>query len=442
MNNLPLRFVLFGATGDLMKKKIIPAIFNLYKQNLLDDNFTILGVSRKKITDDDFRNWVKDSLNLENSDQTFLNFIQKVNYFSADISDKESLSSLVSELNKTPGNNLYYLAISPNLYENAFINISTSGLMNPLNGWDRILVEKPFGNDLEHAKKLDNLLGKLFKEEQIFRIDHYLAKETLQNILTFRFANSIFEPTWNSDFIDEVYIKMYENFDVDNRAAFYDNIGALKDVGQNHVLQMLALVAMEEPSNLNFLEIRKSRADILKKIIPGDKIIRGQYEGYNQISGISPETKTETFFFIESKINNPRWDKTKFYLTSGKGLKETLTEIKILFKEKGDGVRNVITFKVQPEQKIIVEFWYKENGFDYKVRSKEMVFEYEKNIRTPDAYEKVLFDAIKGDQTLFVSTEEIVAQWSFVEDVLNKWQKEPILSYKKGIDPEQNLGTI
>ncbi|MEY2703907.1 MAG: hypothetical protein RLY43_2546 [Bacteroidota bacterium] len=437
MNDLPLRFVIFGGTGDLVRKKIIPAIFNLYKEGLLQENFQILGISRKSLSSEDFRNWIK-----ENSDIEDDIFLKKLSYFSADISDRDSLKDLVLELNKEAGNNLYYLAISPNLYENAFNNIATSGLMNPQNGWDRVLIEKPFGNDLGHAKKLDILLGKLFKEDQIFRIDHYLAKETLQNIITFRFANYIFEPSWNSNFIDEVHIKMYESYDVDNRAAFYDSVGALKDVGQNHILQMLALITMEEPKNLDFESIRKSRAEVLENLDFENKFVRGQYSGYEKIQGVKEKSQTETLFSITAKINNFRWQNTKFYLISGKALKETKTEIKVLFKEKGDGVRNVITFKIQPEQKIIVEFWYKENGFDYKVRSKELIFDYDKNTRTPDAYEKVLFDAIKGDQTLFISTEEILSQWDFIEKIIKSWQNTPIFQYEKGIDPEEKLSTI
>jgi glucose-6-phosphate 1-dehydrogenase len=455
MTDLPLRFVLFGGTGDLVRKKIIPAIFDLYQSGMVQEDFEILGVSRKKISDDEFRNFIKESLELKKySGELVEKFIQKSNYFSADISDKSTLDDLVSRLNRVPGNNLYYLAISPLLYENAFKNIAESGFMNPLNGWDRILVEKPFGNNLEHAKFLDSLLGDLFKENQIFRIDHYLAKETLQNILTFRFANSIFEPSWNSDSINEIHVKMYESFDVDNRAAFYDSVGALRDVGQNHVLQMLALVAMEEPKDLSFESVRGQRAAVLESMdLPEDfsspeqlsklsDAPRAQYIGYNQINGIPSDSKTETFFSIPIKIKNKKWENTKFFISSGKALKETFTEIEVIFKEKGDGIKNTITFKVQPEQKIIVQFWYKQNGFDYKVSSKELIFEYEKDKRTPDAYEKVLFDAIKGDQTLFISTREIMAQWFFVEKVLKTWDKMPIFQYKKGIDPSENLSTI
>ncbi len=439
MSELPLRIIIFGGTGDLVKKKIVPALFDLYRNGFLQENFEILGVSRKQLSNEEFQSWVKVCLeDKKYSDEFVEKFIEKCSYSSADISNIETLNLLSEKLNKEPGNNLYYLAITPNLYEIAFTNIANSGFMNPSNGWDRILVEKPFGNDLVHAKKLDELLGKLFKEEQIFRIDHYLAKETLQNILSFRFANSIFEPIWNDSYIEDVHIKMYESFDVDNRASFYDAVGALKDVGQNHVLQMLALVAMEEPNNLDFKNIREARANVLENVFVEDQnFVRGQYVGYKNIAGINPDTKTETYFSLKSKINTPKWSKTNFFLSSGKALSETHTKIEVVFKEKGEHVRNVISFEIQPQQQIKILFWHKVGGFDYKVDSKELIFDATEKVRIPDAYEKVLFDAIKGDQTLFVSTREVLAQWSFIEKVLESWKNSPIIEYEKGIEPDK-----
>lgn len=441
--NLPLKIVIFGGTGDLVRKKIIPALFDLYRNGFLQENFEVLGVSRKILSDTDYQSWVKVSLIDKDYQADFVEeFVKKCSYTSADISKKDTLKDLSDKLNKETGNYLYYLAITPNLYELAFMNIAECGFMNPANGWDRVLVEKPFGNDLGHAKKLDELLGKLFKEEQIFRIDHYLAKETLQNILSFRFANSIFEPIWNDSYIEDVHIKMYESFDVDNRANFYDAVGALKDVGQNHILQMLALVAMEEPASLDFKSIRESRANVLEKVSIDDGFVRGQYVGYKDISGINPETKTETYFSLKAKIDTPKWSKTNFYLSSGKALNETITVIDVVFKEKGEDVRNIITFEIQPKQQIRILFWHKEGGFDYKVDSKELIFDASEKVRIPDAYEKVLFDAIKGDQTLFVSTREVLAQWSFIEKVLESWKDIPITKYEKGIDPGTIINTI
>lgn len=452
-SKLPLKIIVFGGTGDLVKKKIIPAIFNLYKNNLLDENFEILGVSRKKLTDDDYKEWVFESLELNKiKDECLEKFADKCKYFSADISDADTLKELSEKINSENSNNLYYLAISPNLYENAFINISAN-FMKPENGWDRVLVEKPFGNDLEHAKKLDYLLDELFKDEQIFRIDHYLGKETLQNILSFRFANAIFEPVWNSESIEEINIKVFESLDVDNRASFYNTVGALRDVGQNHLLQMLALVTMEDPKNLDPENVRNARADLLEHLeLDSESLIRAQYIGYSDIAGIDKETSTETFFSINAKINNEKWKGTKINLTSGKSLKETRTEISVVFKEKWTSVcpqddernyQNIITFKIQPEQKISVQFWYKKPGFDYDVDSSELSFDYKsKVVKAADAYEKVLFDAIKGDQTIFISNREILAQWSFVEKVIKNWQDVPLLKYEKGIDPLEITSTI
>lgn len=458
MNNLPLRFVIFGGTGDLVKNKIIPAIFDLYKKDLLGENFEILGVSRKSLSDEEYQNWVKDSLKEKD-----LNFINKCHYFSADISNIESLDNLVKELNKKAGNNLYYLAISPNLYENAFKNIATSGLMNPENGWDRVLVEKPFGNDLAHAKSLDRLLGELFTENQIFRIDHYLGKEILQNILVFRFANAIFEPIWNSDSIEEINVEIFESVDVDGRGSFYDSVGALRDVGQNHILQMLALVMMEDPKYLSVDEIRDRRAAVLEQLEVDQETFsmekperlidapRAQYQTYTDIPNINPDSKTETFFSVKAKIKNLIWENTRINLISGKALKSSHAKISVVFKEKYTSVcppednvnyQNIITFEIQPEPKISVQFWHKVPGLDYKVKEEQLFFKYDSQSKIPDAYEKVLYDAIQGDQTSFVSTREISAQWKFIEKILDNWQKTPILKYKKGIDPREKLDTI
>lgn len=451
----PFKIVIFGGTGDLVRKKIIPSIFDLYQNGFLPENFEIIGVSRKKLSDAEFGDFIKGSVSNKKFDDKYIeDFLKKSRYFSADISNEETLRELGNFLKTNKSNNIFYLAISPNLYEVAFNNLSQSGLMKQSEeSWSRILVEKPFGNDFNHAEKLDKMLGELFSENQIFRIDHYLAKETLQNILTFRFANSIFEPVWNSSAIEEVNIKMFESFDVDNRAAFYDGVGALRDVGQNHILQMLALIAMEDPGSLKVEDIRLRRAAILEEISLTESVPpRAQYSGYSEIPGINPETKTETFFSIQAEINNPRWKGTKFNLTSGKALKETLTEVSVVFKEKWTSVvpaedkrnyQNIVTFKIQPKQEIAIQFWSKKSGFTYEVDPQELAFNYENsNSRIPDAYERVLFDCIKGDQTLFISTREILAQWSFVEKILKAWENQPISKYPKGVDPSEILSTI
>lgn len=456
--NFPVKIIIFGGTGDLVKKKIIPALFNLYINNLLSNDFEIIGVSRKQMTDIDYRNFVKTFLSNESDLDGFLS---KVRYFSADVSDEYSFNGFVDFMNSIDAekgicaNKMFYLALSPVLYDDLFIKLKNSGLMNMCvdgygeSSWSRILVEKPFGNDMVHAEKLDKMLGQLFSENQIFRIDHYLAKETLQNILTFRFANSIFEPIWNTNSIEKIEINMFENLEVSERGSLYDGVGALRDVGQNHVLQMLALIAMEDPEKLDVDLIRERRAALLESLELVEDFVapRAQYLGYKDIIGVSPDSNTETFFKIKSKIKNSRWSGVDFYLSSGKALKETKTEIIITFKEKPTSIcpkeddkdyKNIIKFRIQPKEGISILFWSKKPGFNYSVEEKELEFNYTKEKeRIPDAYERVLFDCIRGDQTLFVSTREVLAQWKFIDEVIEKWQKTPLVQYEKGIDPEQ-----
>lgn len=467
-NDLPITIIIFGGTGDLVRKKIIPAIYDLYLNKFLPEKFNILGVSRKNISDDDFKIFIKDSLKNKDVNDDFLN---KVQYFSADVSDKESFDRLKIFLNeedekrKVCTNKVFYLAVSPKIYENAFINLKESGLMNLCVGannqssWSRILVEKPFGNDMEHAEKLDKMLGEFFDESQIFRIDHYLAKETLQNILTFRFGNAIFEPIWNSDSIEKIEINMFENLEVLGRGELYDGVGALRDVGQNHVLQMLALIAMEDPEKLDISAIRDKRAALLQEVSLANDAFdfaglgaqatapRAQYIGYTEIPGVSQDSQTETFFNIKAHINNPRWKGTDFYLSAGKVLKDSYTEIIVTFKEKPTSIcpkedlkeyKNIINFRIQPNESINIQFWSKKPGFNFEVYPQNLSFSYKSDTeKIPDAYERVLFDCIKGDQMLFVSTREVLAQWKFIDNVIKEWQKIPLIKYEKGIDPKE-----
>lgn len=471
-NTLPIKLVIFGGTGDLVKKKIIPAIYDLYVKGLLSKDFNILGVSRKNISDDDFRLMIRQNLKPDFVDEDFLN---KIKYFSADVSDAQSFKNLESFLKKEDNKNglcvnkLFYLAVSPNLYDDIFNNLHNSELMNlctdnNIDSWSRILVEKPFGSDTEHAERLDKMLGDFFDESQIFRIDHYLAKETIQNILAFRFGNAIFEPIWNSNSIEKIEINMFENLEVLSRGELYDGVGALRDVGQNHVLQMLALVAMEDPEKLDVSAIREKRAALLSEVVIANDAFdfamsgaqatapRAQYSGYTEIPGVSHDSQTETFFNIKANINNQRWRGTDFYLSAGKALKDSYTEIIVTFKEKPTSIcpkedlkeyKNIIKFRVQPNEGIDIKFWSKKPGFNFEVNPQNLSFSYKINEeKIPDAYEKVLYDCIKGDQMLFVSTKEVYAQWKFIDNVIKEWQKIPLVKYEKGIDPKEIKVTI
>lgn len=340
-------------------------------------------------------------------------------------------------------NKLFHLAVAPSFYETILEHLSKSGLTIPCvgeEGWTRVLVEKPFGNNIETARKLDKRLGELFDEKQIFRIDHYLAKEALQNILAFRFSNTIFEPLWNSQHIEAVHIKLMEKSGIDGRGGFYDDVGALKDVGQNHILQMLALIAMEPPGKLDASSIRRQRAKLLAKIKPlnvkklSEVAVRGQYEGYSGEKGVKRNSQTETYFRLETYIDSPRWKNVPFYLESGKAMSESKSEINIYFKSDTEN-QNILTFRIQPDEGIKIKFFVKTPGFGMKVEPKTMKFKYSDSPafqELPDAYERVLYDAITGDQTLFTSTDEVLSAWKFITSVLDAWNRLPLMTYKKG----------
>ena len=462
MQNTPTIFVIFGATGDLAEKKLFPALFDLYRKNLLPKKFRIVALGRKEFNDNSFRKMVDDVLADHSDTNAISSFLKIVAYFRG-VFDKEdtyaSLSKHLSGLDKELGacsNKLFYLSTPPSLYELILKHLSRSGLTIPCGGdkgWTRIIVEKPFGRDSKTAARLDSLLGSLFEEEQIFRIDHYLAKETLQNILTFRFSNTIFEPLWSGKHIDLVEINLFETTTMGRRGPFYDGIGALRDVGQNHLLAMLALVAMEKPESLAANAIREARENVLAKLSPvsardlGKRVFRAQYEDYRGEAGVKADSDTETFFSLKAFVKNRRFKGVPFILTSGKAFREAKAEIKIHFKDPDptfflpeqlpEQEHNTLTFSIQPNEGIAINFWAKVPGFEKKIEQKNLSFKYtdlpsEKIL--PDAYERVIFDCILGDQTLFASTKEIEAEWKFITPILKLWNALPLHTYKAGSD--------
>ncbi|TSC75541.1 MAG: glucose-6-phosphate 1-dehydrogenase [Parcubacteria group bacterium Gr01-1014_30] len=458
LKNFPTVLIIFGATGDFMERKLLPAIFDLHQKGFLPTLFRVIGFAKENLTEVEYRSWLRK--NFPKRGKRKKDFLQKFTYQAGLFEEIASYEELGKKLGFIDGrfrvcaNKLFYLAVPPNYYEAIFQNLAKSGLTKPCSpeeGWTRVLVEKPFGEDLEKAKKLDKLLDNLFKEVQVYRIDHYLAKETVSNLLVFRFANSVFEHIWNRRFIEKIEIRLLEKEGVENRGLFYDTLGALRDVGQNHLLQMLALVTIDAPLSLTVDDIREKKLEILQslqKMTPkGVKAntARGQYQGYLQTPGVKPDSRRETYFKIKTFLKNKKWKGVPFILESGKRMNQHLAEIKITFKIgkycpfcKGAGIEqhsNTLTFRIHPKEGILFSFHSKKPGTKTTVETRDLHFFYEESYQKqkllPD-YEKLLVDAFLGDQTLFLSTKEILACWGFIDPILRAWQKNavPLKVYK------------
>lgn len=461
----PLTIVIFGATGDLFQRKLAGAFFDLHLKGLLPEGTELIGFSRKAYSHDGFRGLLSEwalGKRRGGEEEKIESFGARAFYHQGDLGDAtsyESLGKFLEERDRARGvcsDKLFYLAVPPVLYETVFVRLAKSGLAIPCapglpdeqQAWTRVLVEKPFGNNQKEAARLDHLLGKLFAEEQIFRIDHYLAKEAMQNIISFRFSNGLFEPLWNRKHIERVEIQMFETNGVTGRGSFYDGVGALRDVGQNHMLQMFALIAMENPLKMEAGAIRAARRKVLEKVSGGGGslrkwVVRGQYEGYGKEDGVKNNSDTETYFKIIAGVNNSRWWGVPFVLESGKALVRSCVKIATYFKpapcvcpeSHASPHQNVLTFNISPEEEISVRFWAKRPGFDFQLEPKELSFSFSADAlerQIPNAYERVLYDCIRGDQTLFASTAEVKAQWKFITPILEKWGKLPLHSYAKG----------
>jgi glucose-6-phosphate 1-dehydrogenase len=462
----PTIFVIFGITGDLAGSKFLPAILGLYVKKELPERFAIVGVSRRHFSREELREYLRGRMNIKIGqffEEDIKHFLDHVSYEEGKFDSPQLYTSLAAHLKSIDdkwgqcSNKLFHLSIPPALYEGILLELSASKLTLPCSdgtGWTRVLIEKPFGSNIETARGLDKLLGNLFKESQIFRIDHYLAKEALQNILSFRFANTLFEPLWHREHIEQVHIKLLEKETASTRGVFYDSTGALKDVGQNHLLMMLAIIAMDKPTNTSQSDaMRRERARVLSKliIIPKrslvENLIRGQYEGFRRESGVNQNSSTETYFRITTKINNRRWKGVPFYLEAGKAMAEDRVEIDVYFKGNAKGKsnqkndvaqetsQNILTFRIQPDEGIKIRFFVKKPGVGMETESKILKFHYADSpslASLPEAYERLIHDAIIGDQTLFASTDEIMASWKFITPILENWGKLPLVIYAKG----------
>jgi len=476
----PLRFerripecavVIFGANGDLTKRKLLPALYRLAYERRLSPGFAVVGISRTPMSDDQFREKMCASVSryLEDSPfdkEVWSGFAQSLFYMSGDMSDAATFSGLAARLREiessrhTGGNVLFYLSTQPSQYATAARGLGAAGLVKG-SGWRRIVVEKPFGHDLASARELSEQLHEVFRESDVYRIDHYLGKETVQNILAFRFGNGIFEPLWNRRYVNSVQITAAESIGVEGRGSYYQEAGALRDMIQNHLLQIMATIAMEPSATFQPDAVRDERAKLLRsvRILKPSEVmensVSGQYgpariggqdvPGFRQEPNVDPEARTDTYAAVTFFVENWRWAGVPFYIRTGKRLPKRVTEIAIqfnsaphaVFGENGDGTTpNLLILRIQPEEGISLRFLSKRPGAGMNLRPVSMDFNYGSSFgeRSPTAYETLLLDAMIGDATLYTRQDMVEASWSAVEPVIEVWneQKSGFPNYPAG----------
>lgn len=443
--------VIFGASGDLTHRKLIPALYNLYKIGRLSENFSVLGVARSDLNDETFRKKMREALihNEETTPETLDAFCSHLYYQAVNTSDAQDYGKLVPRLDdlhdkyKTCGNTLYYMSTPPSLYGVIPECLAAHGLNTEEYGWKRIIVEKPFGYDEKTAQALDVQIHRFFQEHQIYRIDHYLGKETVQNLLVLRFSNGWFEPLWNRNFIDYVEITGAESIGVEERGGYYDGSGAMRDMFQNHLLQVLAMVAMEPPAIINANSMRDEVAKVMHSLRPltaedmEHNLVLGQYttaeingkmeNGYLEEKGVPADSRTETYIALRCEIENWRWAGVPFYVRTGKRLPARVTEIVIHFKTTPHPVfsqnapENKLIIRIQPDEAISMRFGLKKPGAGFEAKEVSMDFRYADlaGAQVLTAYERLLLDAMKGDATLFARTDAVHAAWKFVQPILD-----------------------
>ena len=464
----PCAVVIFGASGDLAKRKLMPALFNLARGNHLPVGFAVVGVSRTPMNDDSFREQMRQAVAQFGGEAVpatvWEGFARNLFYVAEDFADVRQTSALPSRLAAidaqcgTHGNRVFYLAMPPSVYPNIVRLLGERGLAGPTapaGGWHRIIIEKPFGRDSASARALNETALRVFAEDQIFRIDHYLGKETVQNLLVFRFGNGIFEPIWNRRYIDHVQITAAEQLGVEERGAYYEEAGVVRDMIQNHILQLLCLVAMEPPAAFDAEAVRNEKVKVLRALRPitandvEQFAARGQYAagsvagtpvvGYRSEPGVSPQSNTETCAAVKFLIDNWRWADVPFYVRSGKRLPKQVTEICIQFRRAphllfggtpADRLEaNVLALRIQPDEGISLKFVAKRPGPGLRVRPVNMDFRYGSafGVRTPSAYETLLLECIRGDATLFARGEWVEQAWAHVMPIIETWESvEPI----------------
>ena len=472
----PCTLVLFGATGDLAHRKVVPALYQLWRTNLLPHEFSVVAIGRRPYDDETLRKDLRESLEkysrvLPLDEAAWRSFSERIRYQRCDFDDPSAYDDLVTTLaaidkeQGSYGNHLFYLATQPSAFAEIVGQIGRVGLDHERHegGWRRIVIEKPFGHDLSSAIRLNREVGKVFRESQVYRIDHYLGKETVRNLLVFRFGNGIFEPIWNRRHIDHIQITVAESIGVENRGSFYEETGASRDFLQNHLLQLMSLVAMEPPATFDADALRDEKVKVIRAIgeLTPDQIrsdvVRGQYgpgwvaakpvKGYRQEPEVNAESETETFVAARFEVDDWRWSGVPFYLRTGKRLPKRASEIAIQFKEvphrlfrdsSTDPDPNLLAIRIQPDEGIMLRFGAKVPGLGLDVRSVTMDFTYGSafTVDSPDAYETLILDALLGDASLFTRADEVEGAWSHVTPIIDEWAEEPAPDF-----PNYDAGT-
>jgi len=463
--------VVFGATGDLTARKLMPALYNLARERLLPGGFSVVGFARRDWTDEQFRAVMKEGVAKFSreplQEELWESFARGLHYVSGTFDDAQAYARLGERLGKqdhahgSAGNRLFYLATPPDAYAMIAQRLGEARLATPQQGsWTRLVIEKPYGRDLPSARQLDSSIGQVFRERFIYRIDHYLGKETVQNIMVFRFGNGIFEPVWNRRYVDNVQVSVAETVGVEGRGGYYEESGALRDMVQNHLMQVLALVAMEPVASFRGDAVRDEKAKVFHAIKPIEDVsrdtVRAQYSagailgqmvpGYREETGVAPDSRTETYTAMKLEVENWRWSGVPFYLRVGKRMPKRATEVAITFKTAplqlfrqmgGDNpTPNLLVLRIQPDEGISLRFGAKVPGTRYDVRPVNMDFRYGSSfgVAPPEAYERLLLDAMLGDSTLFTRWDGVEAAWELLTPVLDAWADgaSPIKQYEAG----------
>jgi len=470
MDNLSCTMIIFGGTGDLTKRKLIPAIHQLEKGKYLPNKFKVIGVGRRDISQEEYNvmlyKGIKEYTNIETNQELWNKISKKIYYLKMDFTksyEYEKIYEYLLEDNKKEeisSNLLFYLAVSPEYFGTIVNNLKKNNIIDENNHWNRMVIEKPFGKDFKSAKKLNKEITKVFKENQIFRIDHYLGKEMIQNITMLRFENSIFEPIWSNKYIENIQIIVSEKEGIGLRGEYYDNTGALKDMIQSHLLQILAITTMESPENFYIDSIRNSKAKLLEDLVlytddnNKEDIIFGQYEGYNDEEGVFEDSNRETYVAMKVFIDNERWKGVPIYLMTGKNLKEKLAQVSIEFKEPKNTIKtkkeiNILKMDKKPKGNVLEIMIQPKEGIGLRINIKKPTvinemevaqMEYCKTclngLNTPDAYVKLLLDVIEGDSTRFTRWDELSYSWRFIDSINEEFIKTH--KYKaKGLGPDK-----